>query len=177
MSEITTDVSKKAERGKTKEDYVNDLTIQEAQYIANNVGQYQGKAIDHVVSDVQSKRLTAISTLKDRIVNLVKESGVSKDAFEELIEAGAKVEDIMKLFGKNPPKGLENYLKLLVEWSDTLGISLGEAYNKAENLGSVNRYGFTTKSVQQIAEEANQMREIRNAVASGTVTHEQLTYL
>ena len=172
-----TDDFKKYKNKKSNESAVNDLTIEEARYISNNAYKYQGQSIDNIVSNVQSERLTSMSTLKDRIMEIVKASGVSQDKFEELIESSAKVEDIMKLFGENPPKGLENYLKLLVEWSDTLGISLGEAYNKAENLGSLNRYGFTTKTVQQITEEANQMREIRDAVASGTVTSEQLTYL
>ena len=168
-----------ANKDKNAKNNIEKLTIEEARHVVNNAYKYKGKDSTDIVDLVQSERLTNISTLKGRAVDFIKEeTNIALDDFEKLIDSGKTLEEIEKeLFGGNMPKDLEKYLQLLNGWANTLGISLEDAYNSAENLSSLNKYGFTTKTVQQITEENKTMREIQNAIAGGEVTAEQLTYL
>lgn len=156
------------------------LTLEEAQWVAKKSDTWlERKSENEIIEAAQTEALTSTGTMKSRIQDAVKESSeMTLSDFEDLIESAKTVDDVIKGFNSEPlPDGLEKQLNLLKDRADLLGISLAEAYNQAKALSSIDKFGMTTKSVQSIVTESENMMNIAMAVNQGSISGELITYL
>ena len=167
---------------KTKSGYNSDifeqLTIEEARWVSKHSEDWlkrQNNA-ENIVAKAQRERISSISTTKDRLQTEA-ENKKQLEQFEDLIQAGKNITDIKTNLGLKEEDSFTKQLELMNRWAESLGISLKDAYNQASNLSAINKFGFTSKTVQRITDEASLMKGIASASVNGTVTAEQLSAL